>query len=341
VIADESAFWLTENSANPDAEILNAVRPGLATTNGPLFLISSPYARRGELWTLYSKHFGQKGDPLLLVAQAASRVMNPSLSQSVVDRAMERDAASAAAEFGAEFRRDIESFVSIEAVQACVAEGTYEHAPARSLTYRAFADPSGGSSDSFTLAIAHYLYDQQVVVLDALRETQPPFSPEQVVGQYAELLKSYNLSAVTADRYAGQWVVEQFAKFGILCVQAAKPKSDLYGDMLALLNSRRIQLLDHPHCLAQLTALERRTSRGGRDTIDHPPNAHDDVANAAAGVASLCISAAGYNLEAMAATQPEYGDPTPAEIYRKKRLHPQFTDEEYLRITHPLGVPIA
>jgi hypothetical protein len=134
VIADESAFWLTENSANPDAEILNAVRPGLATTNGPLFLISSPYARRGELWTLYNKHFGAKGDPLLLVAQAASTTMNPSLSQSVVDRAMERDAASAAAEYGAEFRRDIENFVSIEAVQACVAKGVYEHAPARSLS---------------------------------------------------------------------------------------------------------------------------------------------------------------------------------------------------------------
>jgi hypothetical protein len=264
--------------------------------------------------------------------------MNPSLSQSVVDRAMERDAASAAAEFGAEFRRDIESFVSLEAVQACVAKGVYEHAPARSLTYRAFADPSGGSSDSFTLAIGHYLYNQQVVVIDALRETVPPFSPEQVVGQYADLLKSYHLSAVTSDRYAGQWVVEQFGKFGIMRMQAAKPKSDLYADTLALLNSRRIELLDHPRCLSQLTALERRTSRGGRDSIDHPPNAHDDVANAAAGVASLCISSAVYNLEAMAGTDPDYDDPTPAEVYRKKRLHPQFDDADYLRITRPINV---
>jgi hypothetical protein len=34
-------------------------------------------------------------------------------------------------------------------------------------------------------------------------------------------------------------------------------------------------------CLAaQLCALERRTSRGGRDSIDHAPGAHDDLANA-------------------------------------------------------------
>jgi hypothetical protein len=34
----------------------------------------------------------------------------------------------------------------------------------------------------------------------------------------------------------------------------------------------------------QLVALERRTTRGGRDIIDHAPGAHDDRANAAAGV---------------------------------------------------------
>ena len=30
--------------------------------------------------------------------------------------------------------------------------------------------------------------------------------------------------------------------------------------------------------------LERRTSRGGRDSIDHAPGAHDDLPNAVAGV---------------------------------------------------------
>ena len=92
VIADESAFWLTaDNSNNPDTEILNAVRPGLATTGGPLFMISSPYARRGELWRTYQRHFGPQGDPLVLVARGSSRTFNPMLAQGVVDRAMERD----------------------------------------------------------------------------------------------------------------------------------------------------------------------------------------------------------------------------------------------------------
>src|SRR5262245_36195160 len=49
VLADECAFWKSEDSANPDIEILNAARPALATTGGPLVAISSPHARRGAL----------------------------------------------------------------------------------------------------------------------------------------------------------------------------------------------------------------------------------------------------------------------------------------------------
>ena len=45
-VADEIAFWQGEDgSANPDVEILRAVRPTLLTTHGPLIAISSPYAR--------------------------------------------------------------------------------------------------------------------------------------------------------------------------------------------------------------------------------------------------------------------------------------------------------
>ena len=43
------------------------------------------------------------------------------------------------------------------------------------------------------------------------------------------------------------------------------------------------QLLDHARLRAQQAGLERRTARGGRDSIDHPPGSHDDLINAAAG----------------------------------------------------------
>ena len=40
----------------------------------------------------------------------------------------------------------------------------------------------------------------------------------------------------------------------------------------------------------RLASLERRTSRGGKETIDHSPGAHEDVANVVAGVAHCAVN---------------------------------------------------
>lgn len=79
-ICDELAFWRSDESANPDAEILAALRPAMATIPGALLLaISSPYARRGALWTAYRDHYGRHNSDVL-VWQAASRAMNSTCS---------------------------------------------------------------------------------------------------------------------------------------------------------------------------------------------------------------------------------------------------------------------
>jgi hypothetical protein len=271
-LLDELAFWPTdEASSNPDDEIITAIRPGMATIPSAMLLCaSSPYSRKGALWDAHRKHFARNSDPIL-VWQAPTLTINPTVPQSVIDEAMERDPVSAAAEFGAQFRRDIESFVLREAVAACVSLGVFERAPQRSISYVGFADPSGGSADSMTLAIGHKDYVRKTVVVDALREARPPFSPETVADEFARLLKSYRVIKITGDRYAGEWPREQFSKFGIRYEATTKSKSDMYVDLLPLINSRRIDLLDHTKLINQLCSLERRTVRGGRDSIDPRP----------------------------------------------------------------------
>jgi hypothetical protein len=282
VICDEIAFWPTDEAgANPDVEILKALRPRMVTIPGALLLcISSPYARRGALWDAYRTHHGRNGDPVL-VWQAHTRAMNPSVDAQLIEEAYAADEAAAAAEYGAEFRRDIESFVSREAVEACVVPGRRESPPCGGVRYVAFVDPSGGRADSMTLAIAHQSWGG--AVLDCIREVQPPFSPADVVAEFAALLKSYRISSVTGDHYGGEWPPEQFRGYGIRYEPAEKTRSELYRELLPLVNSESVELLDHPRLIAQLCSLERRTARGGRESIDHAPNAHDDVVNAAAG----------------------------------------------------------
>jgi hypothetical protein len=255
-----------------------------------MFLISSPYARKGEIWNLYRKYFGKDGDPRILVAQAPSKVMNDTLPQSVVDRAYERDPASAAAEYGAEFRRDIEAFVSMEAVLACVDQGVFERSREYYKVYQAFTDPSGGSSDAFTLAIGFRDLQSKRLIVSAIREHRPPFSPEQVVAEFSQLLKAYGVSKVVGDRYGGEFPRELFGKYGVRYETAAKAKSDCYIDLLSGINSRRIALIDDRRLLSQLIGLERRTARSGRDSIDHAPGQHDDIANAVAGLFTETIS---------------------------------------------------
>jgi hypothetical protein len=290
-LLDELAFWPSDDAAEPDYEVLNALRPGMATIPGSMLLCaSSPYARRGALYDAYRKHFGRDGDPVL-VWHAPTRAMNSTVPQAVIDEAMDRDPASAAAEYGAEFRSDIESFVSRDAVEACVAIGIRERAPVPDISYYAFVDPSGGSADSFTLAIGH---KEATVIIDAVREITPPFSPENAVTELVDLLKRFGISTVVGDRYGGEWPREQFRKLGVAYELSSRPKSELYKDLLPLINSRQVELLDHPRAVAQLCSLERRTARGGRDSIDHAPGAHDDVANAIAGLAVHLASTADH-----------------------------------------------
>src|SRR5207249_6013644 len=122
--------------------------------------------------------------------------------------------------------------------------------PVPGLTYRAFVDPSGGSADSFTLAIAHH--EDGKAVLDALRERRPPFSPEDVVAEFAAVLKTYGVTTVTGDRYAGEWPPEKFRHHGVAYEVSERAKSDLYREALPLLNSRRVELLDDRRLVAQL-----------------------------------------------------------------------------------------
>ena len=281
VILDEVAYWRDENSARPDEELYRAIKPGLLTLSplSRIIAISSPYRKSGLLYKKYVEHFG-KDDPELVI-QAASRVMNPRLPQEEIEAEYAKDFASASAEYGALFRDDVGGWLPLEVIENAVDVGILVRPPYAPWTYRAFVDPSGGRSDSFTCAIAH---DQDGLgVLDCVVEIPPPFSPMSAVAQIAATLRQYGLSEVTGDHYAAAFNVEMFAAAGITYRASTRNRSEIYADLLPLLNSGRVRLLDNRKLVSQFAGLERKASPGGRETINHAPGSHDDVCNAAAG----------------------------------------------------------
>jgi hypothetical protein len=289
-LCDEIAFWQGDDSSSPDTEILAALRPAMTTMapDAMLLCASSPHARRGALWDAYRKFYG-KEDAQVLVWQAATKTMNPGVSQRVLDEALERDPANFVAEYEAQFRTDVENFLAREVVEAAVVEGRFELPPVKGTRYLAFVDPSGGSADSMTLAIAHL--EGNRVILDLIRERRPPFSPDNVSQEFAECIRAYGLATVRGDFYAGMWPTERFRAHGVEYRTSDRVKSDIYREMLPLINAGRVELLDSVKLVNQLCSLERKVARGGRDSIDHPPKAHDDIANAVAGALVLAAVA--------------------------------------------------
>jgi hypothetical protein len=281
VLLDELAFYRSDFSANPDVELVRAVRPGLANLGGRLLGFSSPHAKRGHLWSMYQRHYAK--DSPVLVIQAGGPVLNPTIDQAVIDAAREEDPEAARSEWDAQFRADISQFLDDALIDEAISTGVIERPFRPDHQYAAFADPSGGRHDAMTLAVAHGNAEERVT-LDRLHVIQPPFDTEQAVAKCAEIVRSYGLSGVTGDAYAGEWVPAAFQRYGVTYRRSELDKSAIYAETLPLFTQKRVELLDVPQLITQLRLLERKPRAGGRgDLIDHPPRGHDDASNAACG----------------------------------------------------------
>jgi hypothetical protein len=307
-VLDEAAFFRSDtgtvngSAANPAEEVVAALAPGLARVpNSMMVMISSAYTRSGVFYDRWKSAFG-KPDDNTLVIKATTTQMNPTFPQATIDRALEQDRLRYNAEYNSIWRDDLQTLVAREVVEDCVVPGCHEIAPQSGVSYVGFIDSASGSGqDSFGLAIGHL--KAEMVVIDCLREIKPPFSPEIVSKEFCDLLLSYHISFCLADKYAGEWLSEQFSKNGVRVDQSAKSKSELYTDMLAMLSSRRVALLDHPRSVAQICSLERRNRSGGRASIDSPVGMHEDVANCIAGIISSSFFK--YNINSMSDSDDE------------------------------------
>ncbi|ODS55792.1 MAG: hypothetical protein ABS36_09400 [Acidobacteria bacterium SCN 69-37] len=297
VVLSELAYFRNSEGAPVDREMLRAVRPTLATTNGRLLILSSPYAPEGELHALHQQHFG-RDDSTTLVWQASAPEMNPTLGHDYLTRMQQDDPEAYRSEVLGEFRQGVSTFLDADAIAASVETGTRERARVPGVAYVAFDDPASGSgSDAWTKAIAHR--DGDRVVLDVLRTWTPPFNPSGVIAESADLSRAYGLNSTTGDRFAAGFVLEGFRVNGLTYTPSPLDRSGLYLELLPLMNAGRVRLLDLPDLLRELRGLERRRGSAGRDRIDHRPGQHDDRANAVAGALAL---AAGRDPAHVAAT---------------------------------------
>jgi hypothetical protein len=276
-IAEEMAFFRSEESANPDVELLRAVKPALETVPGSLLIgISTPYARSGALWEVFKGFYGKPGGPL--VWRAPSLMMNPTLKPESVEAALAADPEGARAEWLAEFRSDISSYADPALIESLVIPGRIQIPRMEAVEYQAAVDFSGGGGrDSAAITIGHKNTEGRII-MDVLLEKRPPFNAETVASEFAETLKAYGVSQVTGDKFGGEFPAQAMAKFGIHYTAADKSSSDYFLDLLPTLTSGALELLDHKRLVSQLSNLERRSRPGGHDLIAGGPGVNDDLA---------------------------------------------------------------
>ena len=287
-IFDEAAYWRDDQSANPDVEVFRAVVPSLVTTGGMIIGISTGYRKIGLLHQKHRDHFGVD-DPDVLVVAGTTEQFNPTLDTNIIEAARAADPEAAAAEWDGQFRNDLSSFLDDAVIEAAIEYGRPLELPPRpGVKYFAFADPSGGRHDAFTLCIGHA--EKERIITDVLRGVVPPFDPTEVVAEDATLLRAYGVREVVSDLYAGEWAATAWRDAGLKHRPSDLPKSALYLEGLPEFMRGNVCIPDHARLLRELRLLERRTSRVGKDIIDHGRNGSDDYANALFGMIRLAVA---------------------------------------------------
>jgi len=105
-IGDEIDFWWQEGPHQAE-EVIASIRPAMINIPGAMvILISSPYSPIGYLYKLFDEHYGHD-DSATLIWKAASIVMNPTLSEAKIARAIADDPERGRAEYEAEWRTGI------------------------------------------------------------------------------------------------------------------------------------------------------------------------------------------------------------------------------------------
>ncbi len=197
-----------------------------------------------------------RDDDDALVVRGSTSTFNPTLDAKTIARQIASDPCPlpGGGVFPSEWRDDLSSFLSRELIDAAADRGVTVRPPQPDITRKkVLCDSSGGSGDSFTMAIAHA--EDDAAVLDCLVEIHAPFNPDDATLHIAATLKSYKISSTVADRYAAQWVVAAFARNDIkLRALRARSVGDLYGRPSPIFTSGRARLLDNSRLVFAIRA---------------------------------------------------------------------------------------
>jgi hypothetical protein len=269
VICDEMAFWShEETAANPEQEVIDALRPAMATLhNTKLVKISTPFAKEGILWD----EFQQRNELSHLVWQVSTEQMNPAVTKEFLDKARQRNEETFKREHLGEFTDSVIGWITAEILDPSIVRGRGELPQMPNVTYAAALDPASRHND-FALAILH-LTSEGLIVVDRVarwagtKTAALPF--EHVLEEIKSILDEYGINTAIGDQFYFEPIRQYLWKLGIIYQGVhftSETRLRIFGSLKSLLVQRKIELLDDPKLLRELRGLrEEKTDRGQID----------------------------------------------------------------------------
>lgn len=321
-VFDEFA-WLNpdEDSANQDEEVVTAVRYGAAPPEGApprrMLVISSPAAKRGLVWDLWSQHYGRPDAPVLVV-QGNTKAFNPSISEKWLAAEQKRDPKAYLREIEAQFADAISAWIDRAAVEQATLNRTADPLHSVNDTYFAAVD-IGFKRDRSVLVIAHvekvpfeHLREQEAVIVRAddltgqsvpMRRTwepklrfvvdgvwvwtptpDAPLDAPKLVAAIADIVFPYGIREIHADQYSIVPLQGEFKRHQITLTEltwSSQSKLEAFNSLRESFYDSRVSLPNMPIIVEELTQLQEKIS-GNVVRFAAPGKQHDDVAHAIA-----------------------------------------------------------
>jgi len=337
-ILDELAFvgGKDEESAEQDSEIYSAIKYGMAPPVGApkrrLISITSPAAKYGLVYDLFSRYHGRRDAPVL-VARGATQTFNPNISSDWLDGERQRDPKKYDREVLAEFADSISPWIDRTTVDDATKGRDLEPLPRLPKGQHFVGIDLAARRDSSVLVVAHLedAVDDGPVelvevrdpvtrearlerrvqakgvpslprfVVDRVERRTPskgqPLDLPLVIADFAAVAKSYGARDLWGDQWSAPLVASELRRHGLALreeVASQNSKARHYGRLRETFYARRASIPPHPALVRELVELQERLNPNGSLAIAAPnrEGAHDDTCSALA----WCHAAAMHHL---------------------------------------------
>lgn len=304
-VLDEVGVWYQDaDSANPDYEIYRAVRPAQLQFEHPLILgLSSAWNKQGMLYRYYEAGTNGKNvseaakdefQGALIIHATTAMMENPHVKREDLAADRAKDPQAFEREYLSIFQDSISGFLNSKLVKEAIKAGVTERRGLKENIYIAAMDPAF-KGDAFAFTIMHATPDGEVVQ-DVVRQWVPPpgetLSPNAILQEIAGILQHFNIIHVYTDQYHMESLAQLAIKNGFQLEKVhftGGTKAAMYGSLQQLINTKRLQLLDHKEQYKELVQLEKTLTTGGTVKIAAPSGKHDDIATVVALCAHNCL----------------------------------------------------